>query len=58
MKKASERQHGDIEGLREMMDIKMEIFSRQVRQLSDLCKEGLLTEEEFAAKKANLLARL
>jgi hypothetical protein len=30
----------------------------QVRKLSELQKEGILTEEEFAAKKTDLLSRL
>ena len=30
----------------------------QIRKLSELHQEGILTEEEFAAKKAELLARL
>jgi len=30
----------------------------QIRKLSELHEEGILTEEEFAAKKADLLGRL
>ena len=30
----------------------------QIRKLSELHEEGILTEEEFAAKKAELLGRL
>jgi hypothetical protein len=30
----------------------------QIRQLSQLREEGILTDEEFAAKKQELLARL
>jgi hypothetical protein len=30
----------------------------QIRKLSELHEEGILTEEEFAAKKSELLARL
>jgi hypothetical protein len=34
-----------------------EIFSR-IERLADLRQKGILTEEEFASKKAELLARL
>lgn len=44
--------------MREMMDVKMDLFASQVRKLSELREEGLLTEDEFSAKKAELLARL
>lgn len=54
----SEPEKSEIDGMQELIDIKMRIFSDQIRQLGVLCKEGLLTEEEFAAKKADLLARL
>lgn len=30
----------------------------QIRQLSDLHQEGILTDEEFTAKKQELLSRL
>lgn len=30
----------------------------QIRKLADLHEEGILTEEEFAAKKSELLSRL
>jgi len=36
----------------------MDVFAAQIRKLSALCNEGLLTEEEFAAKKKELLAQL
>lgn len=35
-----------------------EIVISQIRRLGELHEEGILTEEEFAAKKAELLARL
>ena len=43
---------------REMMDMKMEVFVAQIRKLSELRDEGLLTDEEFSTKKAQLLAQL
>jgi hypothetical protein len=46
------------ERFREVMDMKMDIFVAQIRKLSELRDEGLLTEEEFSAKKAELLAQL
>ena len=47
-----------IEKLREMMIMKMDVVVAQIRKLSELRNEGLLTEEEFAAKKKDLLAQL
>ncbi|HWI88353.1 MAG TPA: SHOCT domain-containing protein [Sphingomicrobium sp.] len=47
-----------IEKLREMMNMKMDVVVAQIRKLSELRNEGLLTEEEFAAKKKDLLAQL
>ena len=44
-----------VEKLREMMNMKLEVFEAQIRKLSELRDEGLLTEEEFAAKKKQLL---
>jgi len=35
-----------------------ELIVGQIRRLSDLHREGILTEEEFTAKKSELLARL
>ena len=40
------------------MAMKMDIFAAQIRKLSELHDEGLLTEEEFSAKKAELLREL
>jgi hypothetical protein len=47
-----------VEKLREMMNMKMDILASQIRKLSELRDEGLLTEEEFSAKKKELLAQL
>jgi hypothetical protein len=47
-----------IEKLREMMTMKLEIFEAQIRKLSQLREEGLLTDEEFAAKKQQLLNQI
>ena len=35
-----------------------EIVVQQIRKLAALREEGILTEEEFSAKKADLLGRL
>jgi hypothetical protein len=35
-----------------------EIIVGQIRKLAELHEAGILTEEEFAAKKADLLGRL
>jgi hypothetical protein len=43
---------------REMMNMKMDIFAAQIRKLSELHEEGLLTEEEFSTAKAKLLGQL
>jgi putative oligomerization/nucleic acid binding protein len=48
----------EAERVREAMAMKMDIFAAQVRKLSELHDEGLLTEEEFSAKKAELLREL
>ena len=48
----------EAERVRLAMDMKMEIFATQVRKLSELRGEGLLTDEEFSAKKAQLLSQL
>ena len=47
-----------IEKLREMMNMKMEVFEAQIRKLNELRDEGLLTDEEFAAKKQQLLDQI
>lgn len=43
---------------REMMDMKMDVFDAQIRKLSELHEEGLLTEDEFSTAKAKLLGQL
>jgi hypothetical protein len=48
----------EADRVREMMTMKMDIFAAQLRTLSELRDEGLLTEEEFSSKKAELLAQL
>ena len=48
----------ESERVREAMAMKMDIFAAQIRKLSELHDEGLLTEEEFSAKKAELLRHL
>jgi hypothetical protein len=53
-----EDNRSEAEMVREAVDMKMDVFAAQIRKLSELCKEGLLTEEEFAAKKKELLAQL
>jgi len=41
-----------------MMNMKMEVFEAQIRKLSELRDEGLLTDDEFAAKKQQLLDQI
>ena len=48
----------EADRVREAMNMQMEMFAVQVRKLGELRDEGLLTEEEFSAKKAELLNRL
>jgi hypothetical protein len=50
--------HIGVEKLREIMNVKLELFEAQIRKLSELRDEGLLTEEEFAAKKKELLGQI
>lgn len=47
-----------VEKLREMMSMKLEFLEAQIRKFSELRDEGLLTEEEFAAKKKQLLDQI
>jgi hypothetical protein len=56
----SERDEGisGVDRMREMMEMKMDIFEGQVRKLKSMCDEGLIDEEEFAAAKAELFSRL
>ena len=35
-----------------------EVITRQIRKLAELHEEGILTDEEFTAKKTELLSRL
>jgi len=48
----------EIERLPELNKMKLEMFEDQIRKLAGLHDEGLLTDEEFSAKKAELLSRL
>jgi hypothetical protein len=50
--------HIGVEKLREVVNMKMELFETQIRKLGQLRDEGLLTEEEFAAKKKQLLDQM
>lgn len=45
---------GDARAMFQLTDL----VTEQIRKLSELHEEGILTEEEFSAKKAELLARL
>ena len=47
-----------IEKMREMMTLKLDGFADQIRKLGELRDEGLITEEEFAAKRKELLDRI
>lgn len=44
--------------VREVAEMRMDIFVSQVRKLNELREEGLITDEEFSTKKAQLLAQL
>jgi putative oligomerization/nucleic acid binding protein len=48
----------ELERIREHTENQMTMVSDQIRKLSGLRDEGLLTEEEFTAKKTELLSRL
>jgi len=48
----------EAERVREAVAMKMDVFAAQIRKLGELRDEGLLTEEEFSAKKAELLEHL
>jgi hypothetical protein len=48
----------EVDRVREAMNMQMEMLALQLRKLGELRDEGLLTEEEFSAKKAELLNRL
>jgi Short C-terminal domain len=48
----------DFERLRELKEMQFDMTTDQIRKLSGLRDEGLLTDEEFTAKKAELLSRL
>ena len=50
-------QHKDFDAAAEMA-VMTELVISQVRKLSELHEEGILTDEEFTAKKQELLARL
>jgi Short C-terminal domain len=50
-------QRKDFDGVAEMAEM-TELVIGQIRRLSELHEEGILTEEEFTTKKAELLARL
>ena len=47
-----------VEKLRQMMNMKLEFFEAQLRKLGELRDQGLLTEEDFAAKKKQLLDQI
>ena len=49
---------GESENIRELMEMKFDIIADQIRKLGGLRDEGLLTEDEFSGKKAELLDRL
>ena len=51
---ADSQRVGDTQRMAELT----ELVIQQIRRLSELHEEGVLTEEEFAAKKQELLARL
>ena len=58
MNEQSSHRGSEADRVREAMNMQMEMFAVQVRKLGELRDEGLLTDEEFSAKKAELLNRL
>lgn len=48
----------DRAGATQRMAELTEMVIQQIRRLSELHEEGILTDEEFTAKKQELLARL
>jgi Short C-terminal domain len=48
----------DFERVRELKQMQFDMTADQIRKLSGLREEGLLTDDEFTAKKAELLSRL
>ena len=48
----------EMEHVRQVKAIQFEIIADQIRKLGGLRDEGLLTEEEFSAKKADLLSQI
>jgi len=50
-------QRRDFNAAAEMAEM-TELVVAQIRKLAELHETGILTEEEFTAKKAELLARL
>jgi len=55
-KTMNERARDFESGAARMTELSDVVFD-QIRKLSELHEEGILTEEEFVAKKAELLAR-
>ncbi len=48
----------EMEQVRQVKAVQFEIIADQIRRLGGLRDEGLLTEEEFSAKKADLLSQI
>ena len=48
----------ELEQMRQLKAVQFEIIADQIRKLGGLRDEGLLTEEEFSAKKAELLSQI
>jgi hypothetical protein len=49
--------HRDFSAAAELAEL-TELILSQIRKLAELHEEGILTDEEFTTKKAELLARL
>ena len=54
LSEANSERAGDTQRMAELT----EMVIQQIRRLSELREEGILTEEEFSAKKQELLSRL
>ena len=48
----------EIDHMRQLKAVQFDIIADQIRKLGGLRDEGLLTEEEFSAKKADLLSQI
>lgn len=53
-----EEEDREFERIREFKEMQFNMTADQIRQLAAMNQEGILTDEEFTAKKQELLSRL